>query len=301
MEQNTNKENLRKLLDFLQSHILSNPSNHWFAKDLYKILAPISDARISDIHEQCIEAILKEQATEFYKDFVIPEIRPQLISDFIKMEHWRRRNNIREFGLAAFQQIEGIINRLSLNNTLDEVSRNMMNAPCYIEDNNIPNVINRKSNSTYTISQLLFIDQDKIITKSHRILSEHWIIDKFKVINYFICHKACLTNHQFNQFVNENSLFGEIYALRNLNHRGNELTENDKERLKNFKANPSRAFLTITSFLCWFVDSINQGYPLSNELIEFSKTESFQMKKPSIDLKILGKIEIKEYDKKRVK
>ena len=94
MEQDTNREYLKKLLDFLQNRILSNHDNQWFAKDLYKILAPISDARISDIHEQCIESILKEQAAEFYKDFVIEKIRPQLIADFIKMEHWRRRNNI---------------------------------------------------------------------------------------------------------------------------------------------------------------------------------------------------------------
>ena len=97
MEQDTNREYLKKLLDFLQNRILSNHDNQWFAKDLYKTLAPISDARISDIHEQCIESILKEQAVEFYRDFVIEEIRPQLIADFIKMEHWRRRNNIQEF------------------------------------------------------------------------------------------------------------------------------------------------------------------------------------------------------------
>ena len=122
MEQDTNREYLKKLLDFLRERILPIPGNQWFAKELYKLLAPASDARISDIHEQCIESILTQQANEFYKDFVIADLRPQLIADFIKMEHWRRRNNIYEFSLAMYQQVECIVNYISRNNTLCEVS-----------------------------------------------------------------------------------------------------------------------------------------------------------------------------------
>lgn len=247
MEQDTNKIHLKKLLDFLQSRILSNPANQWFAKDLYKILAPASDARISDIHEQCIESILQEQAREFYKDFVIEPIRSQLIADFVKMEHWRRRNNIGEFGLAVYQQIECVINWLGRDNILSEVFRTMMDALCYVDGYN-PTVSNRYEKSTYTIAQLLFMHDAP--TKSKEILSQQWTLDKFKAINYFVCHQGCLTNFQFKQFVDENNLFSEIYALRNLNHRGNDLTDKEKDRLKNVETNSSRAFLTITSFLC---------------------------------------------------
>ena len=253
MEQDTNREYLKKLLDFLENRILSNHNNQWFAKELYKILAPTSDARISDIHEQCIESILKEQATEFYKDFVIEDIRPQLIADFIKMEHWRRRNNIQEFGLAIFQQIECITNRLSQDDTLCEVFRTMMDALCYVDSFN-PMVVNRYEKSSYTIGQLLFMHDAP--TKSKEILPQQWTFDKFKAINYFVCHKACLTNFQFNQFVEENNIFGEIYALRNLNHRGNELTDKERERLQKIEENPSRTFLTFISFLSWFIYSV---------------------------------------------
>lgn len=298
MEQDTNKVYLKKLLDFLQNRILSNPSNSWFAKELYKLLAPVSDARISDIHEQCIESILQKQASEFYKDFVIESLRPQLTSDFVKMEHWRRRNNIREFGLAAYQQIECIINWFGRNNILSEVFRTMMDALCYV-DGQSPVVSNRNENSSYTIAQLLFMKDAP--TKSKEILAQQWTFDKFKAINYFVCHQACLTNFQFNQFTEENRLFSEIYALRNLNHRGNELTDKEKERLKNIENNPSRAFLTVSSFLCWFTDSVNRGFPLSKELVEYAKSDFTRVKKPLIGPKIIGKIELPPDNRKRPK
>ena len=61
MEQDTNIEHLKKLLDFLEKRILSNPKNHWFAKDLYNILAPVQEAIISDIHEHCIEPQIRNR------------------------------------------------------------------------------------------------------------------------------------------------------------------------------------------------------------------------------------------------
>ena len=135
MEQDTNKEYLKKLLDFLQSRVLSNSANKWFANDLYKLLAPVSDARISDIHEQCIESILQEQAVEFYKDFTILDIRPQLITDFIKMEHWHRRNNIQEFCMALYQQIEAITNFLGEDENLNLIWRSVRNAGFLVDFN----------------------------------------------------------------------------------------------------------------------------------------------------------------------
>ena len=298
MEHDTTREYLKKLLDFLENRILSNHNNQWFAKELYKILAPTSDARISDIHDQCIESILKEQATEFYKDFVIEDIRPQLIADFIKMEHWRRRNNIQEFGLAIFQQIECITNRLSQDDTLCEVFRTMMDALCYVDSFN-PMVVNRYEKSSYTIGQLLFMHDAP--TKSKEILPQQWTFDKFKAINYFVCHKACLTNFQFNQFVEENNIFGEIYALRNLNHRGNELTDKERERLQKIEENPSRTFLTFISFLSWFIDSVNNGFPLSKELKEYAQTDFSGVRKPEIGPKVIKKIDLPPDNRKRFK
>ena len=296
MEQDTNREYLKKLLDFLRERILPIPGNQWFAKELYKLLAPASDARISDIHEQCIESILTQQANEFYKDFVIADLRPQLIADFIKMEHWRRRNNIYEFSLAMYQQVECIVNYISRNNTLCEVFHPMMDCLCFV-DAYPPTVDNRNPKSSYTVAQLLFMHDAP--TKSKEILPSLWAYDKFKAINYFVCHQTMLTNYQFDQFVGENRIFGELYALRNRVHRGNDLTEKEIERTKQVESNPSRGFLTLTAFLTWFIDSVNKGYPLSNELVTFSKTDFSSVRKPLIGPKVVGKIDLPKTKSKR--
>ena len=296
MEQDTNREYLKKLLDFLRERILPIPGNQWFAKELYKLLAPASDARISDIHEQCIESILTQQANEFYKDFVIADLRPQLIADFIKMEHWRRRNNIYEFSLAMYQQVECIVNYISRNNTLCEVFHTMMDCLCFV-DAYPPTVDNRNPKSSYTVAQLLFMHDAP--TKSKEILPSLWAYDKFKAINYFVCHQTMLTNYQFDQFVGENRIFGELYGLRNRVHRGNDLTEKEIERTKQVESNPSRGFLTLTAFLTWFIDSVNKGYPLSNELVTFSKTDFSSVRKPLIGPKVVGKIDLPKTKSKR--
>lgn len=296
MEQDTNREYLKKLLDFLRERILPIPGNQWFAKELYKLLAPASDARISDIHEQCIESILTQQANELYKDFVIADLRPQLIADFIKMEHWRRRNNIYEFSLAMYQQVECIVNYISRNNTLCEVFHTMMDCLCFV-DAYPPTVDNRNPKSSYTVAQLLFMHDAP--TKSKEILPSLWAYDKFKAINYFVCHQTMLTNYQFDQFVGENRIFGELYALRNRVHRGNDLTEKEIERTKQVEINPSRGFLTLTAFLTWFIDSVNKGYPLSNELVTFSKTDFSSVRKPLIGPKVVGKIDLPKTKSKR--
>ena len=296
MEQDTNREYLKKLLDFLRERILPIPGNQWFAKELYKLLAPASDARISDIHEQCIESILTQQANEFYKDFVIADLRPQLIADFIKMEHWRRRNNIYEFSLAMYQQVECIVNYISRNNTLCEVFHTMMDCLCFV-DAYPPTVDNRNPKSSYTVAQLLFMHDAP--TKSKEILPSLWAYDKFRAINYFVCHQTMLTNYQFDQFVGENRIFGELYALRNRVHRGNDLTEKEIERTKQVEINPSRGFLTLTAFLTWFIDSVNKGYPLSNELVTFSKTDFSSVRKPLIGPKVVGKIDLPKTKSKR--
>lgn len=101
-----NKENLQKLLEFLDKSILHEQDNKWFVEKLRSKLLSSPDGRIDRIYEYCIEDIIRKQAEEFYVDFVLADIKDTLVKDFIRMEHWRRRNNLDEFGLAVFQQIE---------------------------------------------------------------------------------------------------------------------------------------------------------------------------------------------------
>ena len=273
-----NKENLQKLLEFLDKSILHEPENKWFVENLRSKLIYTSDGRIDRIYEYCIEDIIKKQAEEFYEDFVLTDLKDVLVHDFIKMEHWRRRNNLDEFGLAVFQQIECIINKLGNDTTISNVYSATKNALCYV-DYSDPKVSNRYAKSKYSIGQFIFFDPKKYADLIHKTLPVLPVYYKFKVIDYYICHKASLQMSEYNQFSDEMSIFSEIYALRNKNHRGNNSTQEEKDKLKNFEDNPSRAFLTITAFLSWFIESVNKGYPLSKELIDFAK-QDFSEPKP---------------------
>ena len=264
MEQDTNREYLKKLLDFLQNRILSNHDNQWFAKDLYKTLAPISDARISDIHEQCIESILKEQAVEFYRDFVIEEIRPQLIADFIKMEHWRRRNNIQEFCMALYQQIEAITNYLCGQSDYNLSWRNIRNASFFVD---IKTMDIRVRGNGKSIEHSIVYD-----SKNYgKELKDFVAMDKFKAILFLAVYK---TNVHWNNksFFNEDFDTGyDIYLMRNLNHRGNINNENKRERIDYIINNPTFAMSSLLGFYARFVLGINNGYTISKEIVEFAE------------------------------
>lgn len=299
-DQDTNRENLSKLLSFLKERIFSRTENRWFSEALLAELSPSCSDKISDIYEQCIESILTEQANEFYKDFVIEELRPQLIRDFIKMEHWRRRNDIGEFGLHVFQQVECIMNQLCRDRVFDEVCFSMMNVKCYVEvkKNEPISVAKRKSDSTYLIGQLLFMEDAPKKSLMHLTDKEFSLLDKFRCINYFVCHRACLLNSQYNQYVEANSIFSKLKALRNTTHRNGNY---DMTKISEIYQNSSRMFLVFATFLNWFIDSINAGWTLSQELISFARSNPYSSFVPNSGPTVVGKIDLKEDGRKRFK
>lgn len=268
MGQDTNKCYLKKLLDFLQNRVLSEPANQWFAKDLYKLIAPISDAKISDIHEQCIECILHEQASEFYKDFVIPEIRPQLISDFVKMEHWRRRNNIQEFCMALYQQIEAIINYLGADETLNLIWRSICNAGFLIDFNY--NDIRIRWNKGKTIENYIIYKKEKYSDTPQ--LKGLLAMDKYKAILFLIVYGTNVSKNNKPYFDDDFFLGQDIYHIRNLNHRGNLTDLSTKDRLHNIIANPTHSMCHFLGLYSRFVYGINKGFPISKELNELAET-----------------------------
>lgn len=264
MEQDTNREYLKKLLDFLRDRILSIPGNQWFAKELYKLLAPTSDARISDIHEQCIESILAQQANEFYKDFVITTIRPQLIADFIKMEHWRRRNNIQEFCLALYQQIEGIVNYLGADETLNLIWRNIRNAAFFI-DINAKDI--RVRGNGKSIEQSIIYKPEKYTNRPE--LKDLVAMDKFKAILFLVVYQTNVHWYNKSAFNDDFFLGQNIYRARNLNHRGN--NEDLTEGLKSIIEMPTYSMCNILGFYARFIVGINKGYPVSKSLVELAE------------------------------
>ena len=111
-----NKEQLNKLLGFI-STIIQDPGNEEFTKKLRALVSPNgesgafavsaeSNSKIDSIYELCIERIIHDQAVRFYNGFPIEELKSSLIADFVRMEHFRRKDNFDDFCLAMYQQIE---------------------------------------------------------------------------------------------------------------------------------------------------------------------------------------------------
>lgn len=292
------REQLEKLLKFLNDEVIHEPANAWFVDklcfDLPKLNIGSSDnITLKDIKEYCIEEILKEQAEEFYKDFPIEVLKSQLIKDFVKMEMWRRRNNLQEFCLALYQQVENIVNFIANVNIVSDVVLALITAPAYLS-NEAKSINERNDKSTYRIANLLFIKEAGV--KAHKIVAEQLALDKFRIIYYFICKQGRIKANQYDEFVKETDLLRDIYLLRNQNHRGNKLADWEIPIDKRIKNNSTIHYFRFLDFLATFVQGIKDGFPISDELIEYSKnyTPVSILEGP----KVVGKIELKDYGKK---
>ena len=96
-------------------------------------------------------------------------------------------------------------------------------------------------------------------------------MDKFKAILFLAVYK---TNVHWNNksFFNEDFDTGyDIYLMRNLNHRGNIINENKRERIDYIINNPTFAMSSLLGFYARFVLGINNGYTISKEIVEFAE------------------------------
>ena len=115
--------------------------NAEFDKELRKRLGVVScptldgidGNKVDEIYEYCIEKVVKQQATDFYADFPIPTIIGGLVSDFCRMEFFRRKDCFVDFCLSLYQQIECIVNKLCVNPDLNDIVERMWGYPAYIK------------------------------------------------------------------------------------------------------------------------------------------------------------------------
>lgn len=248
------KDKLNGLIKVIKT-ILKNEKDNWF---LDKLLSELKEAShdlnlsenntLNQIQEYCIEDNIKKLASEFYKDFRIVAIKDQLITDFIKMEHERRRNDFENFSLCVYQQIENIVNFL-FDNYVEKIW----------EENKNRNAISRwdKNSQKYVISdyvkkvnELIFGQYDKWYASS-----------KTKGVLYFLYYNEILTNT--NIFIQKSIDIDEIYQIRNKNHRGEKLNNEYVENiLINIKGKESIYYLKFYGVLADFINGIN------NSLIE---------------------------------
>ena len=176
------REKLKKLIQII-GDLLNVEGNEWLTDEILKTIGETSSVEeiakhsvIQNIHEYCVEQKIEKQAVEFYKSFPIQEIRNQLILDYRKMEHERRRDDFENFCLCLYQQIENITNFLFVN----KVEINWMADKNKIAIKSSYDEIQRKyvlpNSEGTTLEQLVFQGTD----------SSKWFVNrKFRAVLYY--------------------------------------------------------------------------------------------------------------------
>lgn len=264
----------------------------------------ISDEKLDQIYEYCIERIIRRQATEFYKGFPIESITPELIEDYVKMEFFRRKDDFGNFCLALYQQIENITNRLCETRAISDIAEKMWAYPAYVKDG----IINDRTESEYCIAKLVFTtainkktEQPYYVEKSRVALQSQYAMDKIKSLVYFIGYKAALTSSDYKSYVEFTSLMHDIYQCRNMNHRGNTLNEREQAVLDRIIPIKSLCYFKFMGGLSQYVEFIRSGYGVIDEIVTYAKSlpeKKINLIKPA-GPKILGKIDLKDDSKKR--
>lgn len=274
------------------------PKNDWLLADLQQRFGVCG--RLDDIYEYCIENIIKEQAIGFYQEFPLKPIVPQLVQDFIKMEHFRRKNNFDEFSLSVYQQIECITNAICRNGRFDFVVNKLMGHPAYVGSMqnasgswSSPTIRSRVG--TYQIAQLLF-GKDNASEKSKGSAQGFSAIDKINLVLYFICYKAKLQSSLYDVFMSHKTTLGDIYQFRNRNHRGSVPTEWQQAIYDRVNAQKGLYYVKFLQCLCFFVENVTSGITSFEELYDYAMEQSQIDVKPS--LKVVGKIDLNNIPKR---
>ena len=112
------KEKLKRLVQII-GDLLKEEENEWLTDEILKVIGkatPVEEiakhSLIQNIYEYCVEQKIDKQSKEFYDSFPLADIKDQLLLDYRKMEHERRRDDFENFCLCMYQQIENITNYL---------------------------------------------------------------------------------------------------------------------------------------------------------------------------------------------
>lgn len=224
-----------------------------------KILS-LDGGHIEQIYEYCIEEVVKCQAEEFYSDFPIKDIVPELVKDFCRMESFRRKDCFGDFCLAVYQQLECIANKLCGNEDLIDIAKHMWGYPANVAIGKgiTPSMKNRWENGL-PIANFVF-GKLAAFEKSEKSLQSLYAMDKLKVIVYFVGYKTMISNNNTNDYWEYITLLSDIYQCRNTNHRGCTLEAWQQCKLDKVLAHKSVYYFKFLGALTQFIEMIKDGW-----------------------------------------
>jgi hypothetical protein len=254
------KESLEKLL-VLIDEIIKDDDNLWFKEIIQSKYSSIinksgNDKSIDKIYEYCIKEIIEKQANLFYEDFILNDKKNELISDFIRMEHFRRDDNFEDFCLAMFQQIENIVVYLFTYFNLNEkISANFDKRIILIYSNEEKKFIS--SPKGLFLSNFIF-QKYNLETPYALNNQEFYFNNKCRAVLYYFFFKK---NIEYNtlKFDEIYNTANNLYQIRNLNHRGGDKNEYQQKILDDVMPNHNKYYFKFLGFLEMFVSIINNN------------------------------------------
>lgn len=244
-----NKEQLNKLLDFIDE-LAKDKENAWFVEKLRDRYGQMTDGRIDDIYEYCIEKIIREQAIRFYEYFPITELTSQLIDDYCRMERYRRQNNFEDFCLATFQQVENVTNWFCQCPKFIELFNKKKNDNCPFKG---------KDKVDITVGQLVI--QSEFEKRKGLELKDLFFNERVRVVLYFVYFNEKTSKYVFDSKYNE---LNKLYQCRNLNHRGGEQRLYQKNIVEKILPHKYNYYLKFTGLLVDYIEHIN-SFMVNNE------------------------------------
>lgn len=288
------KEYLAKLAAFVKACYEDLKDENFVAEIKAIVMDDIKDnilnGKIDEIYEFCIHKNLLQQANNIYSSFTIPSIKDKLVSRYIKMEKARRENDFDEFGLRIYQQIELIVNTIAGDEKVEYVVEKLMRFPYMTQSDRVDDRISlRKDGSkSRNIGSFVLINSEKAkMSKSHKMsipLHEQYATDKIRLVLYFICFRGMIRSGKiynpdspqqeyykdYDKWAHYTQICSDIYTVRNRVHSGKEPSEYEALRYENLTIFPEQTYLSFMSFLCFFIQGVNKGYPIPDDLYDFA-------------------------------
>lgn len=273
------KNKLKKLVEII-GELLKEEGNEWLIDEIMKtieIVSPVEEiakhSLIQSIHEYCVEQKIEKQAKEFYASFPIAEIKDQLILDYVKMEHERRRDDFENFCLCMYQQIENICNYLFDNKIMSSWDYEKNKIAVKSRFDSIKKEYTIPGNGGTTLEQLVFEGQSTSTWYANR---------KFRAVLYFFYFNENVINAYGFNSISIN--YQEIYQMRNQNHRGSKPNSYQQKVLDEIKGNESKYYFKFYGFLQDFIDKIESSYSTTSN----SSRKHQKVRKPNIQKNTIG-------------
>ncbi|HEX5001543.1 MAG TPA: hypothetical protein VFW78_03530 [Bacteroidia bacterium] len=266
---------IQEQIDILERTLGKEHSDVISAKEKFYTLAgkEFANSVIRLVHEQAVEPVIFKQAQEFYGclgiyNLLSTEVQRKLVSDFVEMEHQKRRDDFERFCVSIYQQLECVINAIYENSTLFDKFK--LDRKLQLITNTWYNKITQQQDKSRkgfslesTILRIKFKPSNKYYTgadydnyfKDATKNDIKEILQRFRLLVYYLYFdEEVLSEERFKDIL---LTFEEIKLMRNKTHRGGMQYDTQKQIINRVESAPYLYYLKFHGFLMDFMNQIS--------------------------------------------